>query len=60
MDIDECKYEKKFILTLNEFGVPTKKIKSVLIKELSDDFNTSCIGKDIKIYLKNKRKLFKE
>ncbi|KAG6705508.1 hypothetical protein I3842_07G182100 [Carya illinoinensis] len=53
--------QKKLILTLNESGIPTRKIMSVLSKESSSDFNTGCIGKDVENYLGNKRrKLFEE
>ncbi|KAG2702362.1 hypothetical protein I3760_06G085400 [Carya illinoinensis] len=53
--------QKKLILTLNESGVPTRKIMSVLSKELGSDFNIGCIGKDVENYLENKRrKLFEE
>ncbi|KAG6700022.1 hypothetical protein I3842_08G090500 [Carya illinoinensis] len=53
--------QKKFILTLNESGIPTRKIMSVLSKESRGDFNIGCIGKDVENYLGNKRrKLFEE
>ncbi|KAG7973808.1 hypothetical protein I3843_06G015600 [Carya illinoinensis] len=53
--------QKKLILTLNESGIPTRKIMSVLSKESGGDFNTGCIGKDVENYLENKRrKLFEE
>ncbi|KAG7975489.1 hypothetical protein I3843_06G102100 [Carya illinoinensis] len=53
--------QKKLILTLNESGVPTRKIMSVLSKESGSDFNIGCIGKDVENYLGNKRrKLFEE
>ncbi|KAG2693338.1 hypothetical protein I3760_08G091300 [Carya illinoinensis] len=53
--------QKKFILTLNESGIPTRKIMSVLSKESRGDFNIGCIGKDVENYLENKRrKLFEE
>ncbi|KAG6702791.1 hypothetical protein I3842_07G052900 [Carya illinoinensis] len=53
--------QKKLILTLNESGVPTRKIMSVLSKESGGDFNIGCIGKDVENYLGNKkRKLFEE
>ncbi|KAG7952022.1 hypothetical protein I3843_12G037200 [Carya illinoinensis] len=62
VDIGEshvCK--KKLIMTLNESGVPTRKIMSVLSKESGGDFNIGCIGKDVENYLGNKRKkLFEE
>ncbi|KAG2690939.1 hypothetical protein I3760_09G214000 [Carya illinoinensis] len=55
------KVQKKLIMTLNEFSVPTRKIMSVLSKESGDDFNVGCIGKDIENYLENKRrKVFEE
>ncbi|KAF5463610.1 hypothetical protein F2P56_013769 [Juglans regia] len=48
-------------MTLNESGVPTRKIMSVLSKEAGGDFNVGCIGKDVENYLGNKRrKLFEE
>ncbi|KAG7996493.1 hypothetical protein I3843_01G162700 [Carya illinoinensis] len=53
--------QKKLILTLNESGVPTRKLMSVLSKESGGDFNIGCIGKDVENYLENKkRKLFEE
>ncbi|KAG2669426.1 hypothetical protein I3760_14G033900 [Carya illinoinensis] len=53
--------QKKLIMTLNESGVPTRKIMSVLSKESGGDFNIGCIGKDVENYLGNKRKkLFEE
>ncbi|KAG6670508.1 hypothetical protein I3843_Q059700 [Carya illinoinensis] len=53
--------QKNLILTLNESGVPTRKIMSVLSKETGGDFNIGCIGKDVENYLGNKRKkLFEE
>ncbi|KAG7992258.1 hypothetical protein I3843_02G119000 [Carya illinoinensis] len=48
--------QKKLIMTLNESGVPTRKIMSVLSKESGGDFNIGCIGKDVENYLGNKRK----
>ncbi|KAG6624339.1 hypothetical protein CIPAW_16G019500 [Carya illinoinensis] len=53
--------QKNLILTLNESGVPMRKIMSVLSKEAGGDFNIGCIGKDVENYLGNKRKkLFEE
>ncbi|XP_035550049.1 protein FAR1-RELATED SEQUENCE 5-like [Juglans regia] len=53
--------QKNLIQTLNETGVPTRKIMSVLSKETGGDFNIGCIGKDVENYLGNKRKkLFEE
>ncbi|KAG7941886.1 hypothetical protein I3843_16G070500 [Carya illinoinensis] len=53
--------QKKLIMTLNESGVPTRKIMSVLSKEAGGDFNIGCIGKDVENYLGNqRRKLFEE
>lgn len=53
--------QKKLILTLNEYEVPTRKIMLVLSKELCSDFNIDCIGNDVKNYLRNKmKKLFEE
>lgn len=44
---------------MNESDESIKKI--MLNKKLGGDFNVGCIGKDVKNYLKNKRKkLFKE
>ncbi|XP_042958169.1 protein FAR1-RELATED SEQUENCE 5-like [Carya illinoinensis] len=55
------KVQKKLIITLNESGVPTRKIMSVLSKESGGDFNVGCIGKDVENYLGNKRrKVFEE
>ncbi|KAG6678476.1 hypothetical protein I3842_14G082300 [Carya illinoinensis] len=55
------KVQKKLIMTLNEFGVSTRKIMSVLNKESGGDFNVGCIGKDVENYLRNKkRKVFEE
>ncbi|KAG6661775.1 hypothetical protein CIPAW_03G198800 [Carya illinoinensis] len=55
------KVQKKLIMTLNESGVPTRKIMSVLSKESGGDFNVGCIGKDVENYLGNKRrKVFEE
>ncbi|XP_041011413.1 protein FAR1-RELATED SEQUENCE 5-like [Juglans microcarpa x Juglans regia] len=53
--------QKNLIQTLNESGVPIRKIISVLSKEAGGDFNIGCIGKDVENYLGNKRKkLFEE
>ena len=53
--------QKKLILNLNESGVPTRKIMSVLSKESGGDFNIGCIGKDVENFLGYKRKkLFQE
>ncbi|KAG6699806.1 hypothetical protein I3842_08G081800 [Carya illinoinensis] len=55
------KVQKKLIMTLNESGVPTRKIMSVLSKESGGDFNVGCIGKDVENYVGNKRrKVFEE
>ena len=55
------KVQKKLIMTLNESGVPTRKIMSVLSKESGGDFNVGCIGKDVENYLGTKRrKIFEE
>ncbi|KAK0588019.1 hypothetical protein LWI29_032987 [Acer saccharum] len=55
------KVQKKLIMTLNEFDVPTRKIISVLSKESGGDFNVGCIGKDVENYLGSKRrKIFEE
>ncbi|KAF5476291.1 hypothetical protein F2P56_008022 [Juglans regia] len=48
--------QKKLIMTLNESGIPTKKIMSVLSKESGGDFNVGCIGNDVENYLGNKRR----
>ncbi|KAG7995686.1 hypothetical protein I3843_01G122200 [Carya illinoinensis] len=52
--------QKNLILTLNESGVPTRKIMSVLSKEAGGDFKIGCIGKDVENYLGNKRRKFFE
>ncbi|XP_041004012.1 protein FAR1-RELATED SEQUENCE 5-like [Juglans microcarpa x Juglans regia] len=53
--------QKKLILTLNESGVPIRKIMSVLSKESGGEFNVGCIGKDVENFIGNKRsKLFEE
>lgn len=55
MDIGELlKSKKKFIMTLNESGVPTRKIMSMLSKDSGVEFNVGCIGKDIENYLESK------
>ncbi|XP_041001639.1 protein FAR1-RELATED SEQUENCE 5-like [Juglans microcarpa x Juglans regia] len=55
------KVQKKFIMTLNESGVPTRKIMSVLSKDSGGEFNVGCIGKDVENYLGTKRrKIFEE
>ncbi|KAG2710572.1 hypothetical protein I3760_04G033700 [Carya illinoinensis] len=55
------KVQKNLIMTLNESGVPTRKIMSVLSKESGGDFNIGCIGKDVENYVGNKRrKVFEE
>ncbi|KAG6698419.1 hypothetical protein I3842_08G019600 [Carya illinoinensis] len=55
------KVQKKLIMTLNEFGVLTRKIMSVLSKESGSDFNVGCIGKDVENFLGTKRrKVFEE
>ena len=53
--------QKNLIFTLNEFGVPTRKIMSVLSKEVGGDFKIGCIGKNVENYLGDKRrKLFEK
>ncbi|KAG6733034.1 hypothetical protein I3842_01G207000 [Carya illinoinensis] len=55
------KVQKKLIMTLNESGVPTRKIMSMLSKESGGDFNVGCIGKDVENFLGTKRrKVFEE
>ncbi|KAG6718229.1 hypothetical protein I3842_04G139300 [Carya illinoinensis] len=55
------KVQKKLIMTLNETGVSTRKIMSVLSKKSGGDFNVGYIGKDVENYLRNKRrKVFEE
>ena len=48
--------QKNLIDTLNEAGVPTRKIMSVLTKESGGDWNAGCIPTDIQNYLGNKRR----
>ncbi|XP_041011363.1 protein FAR1-RELATED SEQUENCE 5-like [Juglans microcarpa x Juglans regia] len=48
--------QKNLIDTLNESGIPTRKIMSVLSKEHGGDYNISCIPKDIQNYLGNRMK----
>ncbi|KAG7963945.1 hypothetical protein I3843_09G143900 [Carya illinoinensis] len=50
--------QKNLIDTLNESGIPTRKIMSVLSKESSGDYNVGCIGKDIQNYLGKRRRQF--
>ncbi|KAG2707007.1 hypothetical protein I3760_05G127900 [Carya illinoinensis] len=55
------KVQKKLLMTLNEFGVPTRNIMSVLSKDSGGNFNVGCIGKDVENYLRSKsRKVFEE
>ncbi|KAF5471376.1 hypothetical protein F2P56_008184 [Juglans regia] len=55
------KVQKKLIMTLNESGVSTRKIMSVLSKDSGGDFNVGCIGKDVENYLgSQRRKIFAE
>ncbi|XP_018841252.2 protein FAR1-RELATED SEQUENCE 5-like [Juglans regia] len=55
------KVQKNLIMTLNESGVPTMKIMSVLSKDAGGEFNVGCIGKDVENYLGTKRrKIFEE
>jgi hypothetical protein len=49
--------QKCLIDTLNEAGVPPKKIMSVLSKESDGDHNVGCIAKDVQNYLRNRRSL---
>jgi hypothetical protein len=44
--------QKNLINTLNESGVPPRKIMSVLSKESGGDYNVGCISKDVHIVLK--------
>ncbi|XP_042983183.1 protein FAR1-RELATED SEQUENCE 5-like [Carya illinoinensis] len=50
------KVQKKLIMTLNEFGVPTRKIMSVLSQDSGSEFNVGCIGKDVENYMGSKRR----
>jgi hypothetical protein len=53
--------QKNLIDTLNESGVPPRKIMTVLSKESGGDHNVGCIAKDIQNYVGNKRRFrFKE
>ncbi|KAG6678621.1 hypothetical protein I3842_14G089900 [Carya illinoinensis] len=55
------KVQKKLIMTLNESGVPTRKIMSVLSQDSGGEFNVGCIGKDVENYVGSKRrKIFEE
>ena len=49
--------QKGLIDTLNEAGVPPRKIMSVLSKESGGDHNVGCIAKDVQNYLGNRRSL---
>ncbi|KAF3949605.1 hypothetical protein CMV_024548 [Castanea mollissima] len=49
--------QKNLIDTLNESGVPTRKIMSVLSKESGGDYNVGCVALDIQNYLCNKRRI---
>jgi hypothetical protein len=42
--------KKNLINTLNESGVPPRKIMLVLSKEFADDHNVGCIAKDVQNY----------
>uniref|UniRef100_A0A2N9GL14 Uncharacterized protein n=1 Tax=Fagus sylvatica TaxID=28930 RepID=A0A2N9GL14_FAGSY len=48
--------QKNLIDTLNESGVPPRKIMSVLSKESGGDYNVGCISVDVQNYLGNKRR----
>jgi len=48
--------QKNLIDTLNESGVPPRKIMSVLSKESGGDYNIGCIAKDVENYLGNRRR----
>jgi len=48
--------QKNLIDTLNESGVPPRKIMSVLSKESGGDYNVGCISKDVENYVSNKRR----
>ncbi|XP_062158783.1 protein FAR1-RELATED SEQUENCE 5-like [Alnus glutinosa] len=53
--------QKNLIDTLNESGVPPRKIMTALSKESGGDHNVGCIAKDIQNYVGNKRRFrFKE
>ncbi|XP_059440184.1 protein FAR1-RELATED SEQUENCE 5-like [Corylus avellana] len=49
--------QRSLIDTLNDSGVPPRKIMSVLSKECGGDYNIGCIGKDVENYLGNKRRV---
>jgi len=48
--------QKNLIDTLNESGVPPKKITSVLSNESGGDYNVGCIAKDVENYLGNRKR----
>ncbi|KAG6686155.1 hypothetical protein I3842_11G002900 [Carya illinoinensis] len=48
--------QKNLIDTLNESGIPTRKIMSVLSKESGGEYNVGCIAKDVQNYLGNRRR----
>jgi hypothetical protein len=48
--------QKNLIDTLNESGVPPKKIMSVLSKESGGDYNVGCTTKDVENCLSNRRR----
>jgi hypothetical protein len=48
--------QKNLINTLNESGVPPRKIMSMLSKESDGDYNVSCISKDVENYVSNRRR----
>jgi hypothetical protein len=48
--------QKNLINTLNESGVPPRKIMSVLSKESGGDHNVGCIFKDVENYVSNRRR----
>jgi hypothetical protein len=48
--------KKNLIDTLNESGIPPRKIMSVLSKESGGDYNVGCVAKDVENYLGNRRR----
>ena len=48
--------QKTLIDTLNEFGVPTRKIVSMLSKESGGDYNVGCVAVDVQNYFGSKRR----
>ena len=48
--------QKTLIDTLNELGVPTRKIVSMLSKESGGDYNVGCVAVDVQNYFGSKRR----